>query len=1035
MIRVTQSLLTQSLKRNLGQSISSLYRLQDQISTARRLLRPSDDAGDFAYALNMRDAVGVAGRYKKNGQETKDWLAVTETSVTSAGEMLQTIRTRVVQSANAPLSASERGDLAQEINQLLEEMLGTANADNAGRYVFAGHATLAAPFVATRSEEGQITSVTYRGDDGLMRREIMTDDVIPANITGREFFIKSAHTVRARAGANVFSDASKPLNDATQLNYIPPLTDGVISLNGQAFRVSPTMTVNELARLISEDPVANVTARVEDTPGGVVPPGQRLVFVSDKASQRISFDYVSAGEVATGFAAAGAVGGTIYVDDVKVTLAAGDMFADVATKINAALQARGITDVTADVQVSGGDSFLRIVGPPGRQVSVRDGTEALFATVSNPIYRSGDAAAYTATAGNTIAIEGRTITLTGGNISTVAADINAAGIQGVTATVVTVGPQEFLEITGPDGRPPYLQDGTEPLFATISTAGSPASLLERLGIVGSRNQVIGDQEGPYSIFETLIRLRDDLQAGDAPNLLPDCRVLGSGTIRGVVNTAGFISGQVTVTTDAAGRVAVDYTSVPPRKGIFFDRTYRQLPVTDDQQRQLDLLNRVVVQSTTYITDPNLALGDAAHVNPTPPPGWTASPAVGGFTVNGVSFAYDGTQSLRDLATTISGDPTANVTAAVLADGRLEIRGDDGNPVSIADTAPGGIMESLGLTEPGGLTTRAAELTRDSLSEFGIALQLSAPSAGTQVISFGPVIENHRAENLTDLGLTLRVSGGGIESVFGKPTDTRSGTHRLTMVGPLTYGTAVVSATGDPAVTVTGVASHTMQSGATISFDLDAAGLIVANSVRYVPGSNGGRPPTVDELAQLNALNAGGVAPTATSLSEFGITLAIGAGGGASGGTVSITIPPASATVQDEYFPSDGTASVISTDTIYAYSANNLRDCVPGATVIAGELVMNGQAIVTSTSRAREIDLDIAHQLNIDAQVGSRTARVEQNTRAIDRDLVSFNDLLSKTEDLDVPSALVDLQELENVYQSALAVGSRVILPTLMDFLK
>jgi len=1034
-MRITQSLLTQSLKRNLGQSISSLYRLQDQISSARRLMRPSDDAGDFAYALNMRDAVGVADRYKKNSQETKDWLAVTETSVTSAGEMLQNVRSRVVQSANAPLTASERGDLAQEINQLLEEMLSAANADNAGRFVFAGHATLAAPFIATRSDDGRILSVTYRGDDGLMRREIMTDDVIPANVTGREFFVQSAHTTRARAGGNVFGDASKALNDAGQVDFIPPLTDGVISLNGRAFGVSPTMTVNELARLISEDAIANVTVRVENTPAGVVPPGQRLVFVGDNANRQVAFDYVSAGETATGFAATGAVGGTIYVEGAKVTLAAGDMFTDIATKINAALQSQGITGVAADVQVSGGDNFLRIVGPPGRQVSVRDGTEPLFATVSNPIYRSGDAAAYTATAGNTITVEGRTITLTGGNISTVAADINVAGIPGVTATVVTVGPQQFLEITGPDGRPPNLADGTEPLFATISTAGSPASLLQRLGIVGSQNQIVGDQEGPYSIFETLVRLRDDLEAGDTPDFLPDATVIGAGTVRGVVNTAGYLSGQLTVTTDATGRVAIDYTSVPPRKGVFFDPTYLQLPVTDVQQRQLDLLNRVVVQSTTYISDPNLALGDAAHVNPTPPPGWTASPAVGSFTVNGVSFAYDGTQSLRDLATTLSGDAAANVTARVLSDGRLEIKGDDGNPVRIADTVAGGIMESLGLTEPGGLETRAADLRRDSLSAFGIALQISSPSAGTQVISFGPVIGNRRAENLTDLGLTMRVAGGGIESVFGKPTDTRSGTHRLTMIGPLTYGTAVVSATGDPTVTVTGVASHTMQAGATITFDLDAAGLIVANSVRYVPNSNGGRPPTADELAQLNALNAGGAAPTATSLSEFGITLAIGAAGGTSGGTVSITIPPASATVQDEFVPSDGTASVISTGTVYAYSVNNILNCVPGAKVVTGELIMNGQAVITSTSRVREMDLDIAHQLNVNSEVGSRTARVEQNMTSLDRDLVSFKELLSKTEDLDVPSALVDLQELENVYQSALAVGSRVILPTLMDFLK
>ncbi len=49
--------------------------------------------------------------------------------------------------------------------------------------------------------------------------------------------------------------------------------------------------------------------------------------------------------------------------------------------------------------------------------------------------------------------------------------------------------------------------------------------------------------------------------------------------------------------------------------------------------------------------------------------------------------------------------------------------------------------------------------------------------------------------------------------------------------------------------------------------------------------------------------------------------------------------------------------------------------------------------------------------------------------------MNFTELLSRMEDLDVASALVDLQEIENLYESVLAVGARVIQPTLMDFLR
>jgi flagellin-like hook-associated protein FlgL len=224
----------------------------------------------------------------------------------------------------------------------------------------------------------------------------------------------------------------------------------------------------------------------------------------------------------------------------------------------------------------------------------------------------------------------------------------------------------------------------------------------------------------------------------------------------------------------------------------------------------------------------------------------------------------------------------------------------------------------------------------------------------------------------------------------------------------------------------------MQAGATFSFSM-TLGVVDAGSVRYIPDSNGGRPPTVEELAQLNALNAGG-ALAAGSLSEFGLTL-----GGALGGTgtVTLTVPPATAQIQDEFTPADGTPPVVTMDTITAYSKNELRQCIPGAgaIVISGELVQDGQAIITSTSRVREMDLDLQLQLDVGASIGARSNRADANLKALDKDVVNFRALMSRMEDLDVPSALVDLNDRENIYKSALAVGARVIEPTLMDFLR
>jgi flagellar hook-associated protein 3 FlgL len=49
--------------------------------------------------------------------------------------------------------------------------------------------------------------------------------------------------------------------------------------------------------------------------------------------------------------------------------------------------------------------------------------------------------------------------------------------------------------------------------------------------------------------------------------------------------------------------------------------------------------------------------------------------------------------------------------------------------------------------------------------------------------------------------------------------------------------------------------------------------------------------------------------------------------------------------------------------------------------------------------------------------------------------VDMTDILSKTENIDIAKTVMDLQMLEYIHRSALAVGARIIRPTLIDFLR
>jgi flagellar hook-associated protein 3 FlgL len=83
------------------------------------------------------------------------------------------------------------------------------------------------------------------------------------------------------------------------------------------------------------------------------------------------------------------------------------------------------------------------------------------------------------------------------------------------------------------------------------------------------------------------------------------------------------------------------------------------------------------------------------------------------------------------------------------------------------------------------------------------------------------------------------------------------------------------------------------------------------------------------------------------------------------------------------------------------------------------------------------NLDKAHETLKAAlsDVGARYNRVEQMKQSADDHLLSVKTQLSDVEDVDLPKAIMDLQIQQTSYQAALAATSKVIQPSLIDFLR
>ena len=138
---------------------------QLQLSTGRKINSPSDDPVGAARLQEIERAVQVQEVYDRNVSRTRQRLQVEESAIKDAGNLIQRVRELTVQASNAPLSDGDRGQIAVELRQRLDQLVALANTrDGDGEFIFAGAQAGIRPFVNVDGE------IAYQGDS--IQREL-----------------------------------------------------------------------------------------------------------------------------------------------------------------------------------------------------------------------------------------------------------------------------------------------------------------------------------------------------------------------------------------------------------------------------------------------------------------------------------------------------------------------------------------------------------------------------------------------------------------------------------------------------------------------------------------------------------------------------------------------------------------------------------------------------------------------------------------------------------------------------------------------
>ena len=256
-MRISSNQMQQVAINSMLEQQSKLSKVQEQVATGKKISKPSDDPVAASKVVKLNDILKTADQYQSNITAARARLSLEETALADVGNVYHRIRELAIQANNATQTNETRSFVAEEVEQLLEELVALANAtDSTGEFLFSGNKGKFKPFA--RNATG---SYDYHGDDGQRMLQIGPKRQIAINDSGSDVFRE------IRDGNGTFTILESKLNRGSGVAD-PGAVTGQYDLGTYAIIFDKKESI---------DPKEPMTYSVIDEKGNViVPPGQKF---------------------------------------------------------------------------------------------------------------------------------------------------------------------------------------------------------------------------------------------------------------------------------------------------------------------------------------------------------------------------------------------------------------------------------------------------------------------------------------------------------------------------------------------------------------------------------------------------------------------------------------------------------------------------------------------------------------------------------------------------------------------------------------
>lgn len=168
----------------MNKTMGGLLEAQKQSTTGLAVSKPSDDAIKAGQIIDLNSNIQSISRYNDNIDNTISLLEMGNSILEEMSAIMTDIKTLTLSSAES----SVRQQTASTLNEYINQMVSLANTQYADQYLFGGAEYSQAPFTIEQNNNGQITSVTYKGSSDELLVEVADGISVSGVMCGDDLF-------------------------------------------------------------------------------------------------------------------------------------------------------------------------------------------------------------------------------------------------------------------------------------------------------------------------------------------------------------------------------------------------------------------------------------------------------------------------------------------------------------------------------------------------------------------------------------------------------------------------------------------------------------------------------------------------------------------------------------------------------------------------------------------------------------------------------------------------------------------------------